>query len=77
MKLLFIADPLADFKISKDSTYAMMQEAQARGWSVAACELHDMHWQAPWLYDRKIAKHSLLPLAIDRSPQPQVRVVCP
>ena len=46
MKLLFIADPLEDFKISKDSTYAMMQEAQARGWSVAACELHDMFWQA-------------------------------
>lgn len=46
MKLLFIADPLADFKIYKDSTYAMMQEAAARGWSVAACELHDMHWQA-------------------------------
>ncbi len=46
MKLLFIADPLRDFKIYKDSTYAMMQEAQARGWSVAACELHDMHWQA-------------------------------
>ena len=46
MKLLFIADPLGDFKIYKDSTYAMMQEAQARGWSVAACELHDMHWQA-------------------------------
>ena len=46
MKLLFIADPLTDFKISKDSTYAMMQEAQQRGWSVAACELHDMHWQA-------------------------------
>ena len=45
MKLLFIADPLADFKIYKDSTYAMMQEAAARGWSVAACELHDMHWQ--------------------------------
>ena len=46
MKLLFIADPLEDFKISKDSTYAMMQEAQARGWSVAACELPDLHWQA-------------------------------
>ena len=46
MKLLFIADPLGDFKIYKDSTYAMMQEAQARGWSVAACELHDLHWQA-------------------------------
>lgn len=46
MKLLFIADPLADFKIYKDSTYAMMQEAQARGWSLAACELPDLYWQA-------------------------------
>ena len=46
MKLLFIADPLEDFKIYKDSTYAMMQEAQSRGWSIAACELHDIHWQA-------------------------------
>lgn len=46
MKLLFIADPLQDFKIYKDSTYAMMQEAQQRGWSVAACELHDVFWQA-------------------------------
>jgi glutathione synthase len=46
MKLLFITDPLEDFKIYKDSTYAMMQEAQARGWSIAACELHNIQWQA-------------------------------
>jgi glutathione synthase len=31
MKLLFIADPLASFKIHKDSTYAMMVEAVQRG----------------------------------------------
>src|SRR5262245_23908092 len=31
MKILFIADPLASFKIYKDSTYAMMVEAAKRG----------------------------------------------
>lgn len=31
MKLAILADPLGDFKIKKDSTYAMMKEAAARG----------------------------------------------
>ena len=31
MEVLFIADPLAEFKIYKDSTFAMMQELAARG----------------------------------------------
>jgi glutathione synthase len=31
MKILFIADPLASFKLAKDSTYAMMVEAAKRG----------------------------------------------
>ena len=31
MKLLFIADPLQSFKIYKDTTFAMMREAQRRG----------------------------------------------
>ena len=31
MKLLFIIDPLASLKINKDSSYAMMREAAARG----------------------------------------------
>ncbi len=31
MKILFIADPLDSFKLSKDSTYAMMVEAAKRG----------------------------------------------
>ena len=30
MKLLFIADPLHSFKIYKDTTFAMMREAQRR-----------------------------------------------
>src|ERR1700675_3169579 len=31
MKICFVADPLASFKIAKDSTYAMMVEAAKRG----------------------------------------------
>ncbi len=31
MKIAFAADPLSGFKIAKDSTFAMMQEAAARG----------------------------------------------
>ena len=31
MSIAFIIDPLDDFKIYKDSTYAMMREAAARG----------------------------------------------
>jgi glutathione synthase len=45
MKLLFIADPLESFKIYKDTTFAMMREAQSRGHSVAACEPQDVMWQ--------------------------------
>jgi glutathione synthase len=45
MKLLFIADPLESFRIYKDSTFAMMREAQRRGHTVAACEPQDLLWQ--------------------------------
>ena len=38
MKLLFIADPLQSFKIYKDTTFAMMREAQRRGHTLAVCE---------------------------------------
>src|SRR5659263_176670 len=45
MNLLFIADPLDSFKIYKDTTFAMMREAQKRGHSVAACQPQDVMWQ--------------------------------
>ena len=45
MKLLFIADPLHHFKITKDTTFAMMREAQRRGHTIAACEPQDVMWQ--------------------------------
>jgi len=45
MKLLFVADPLESFKIYKDTTFAMMREAQRRGHSVSTCEPKDILWQ--------------------------------
>ncbi len=44
MKLLFVADPLESFKIYKDTTFAMMRAAQARGHQVSACEPRDLRW---------------------------------
>ncbi len=35
MRLLFVADPLESFRTYKDSTYAMMVQAQERGHSPA------------------------------------------
>ena len=46
MNLLFVADPLETFKIYKDSTYAMMREAQRRGHTLAACEPRHLRWQS-------------------------------
>src|SRR5690606_24216892 len=45
MNLLFIADPLASFKIYKDTTFAMMREAQRHGHAIAACEVQSISWQ--------------------------------
>ena len=45
MKLLFIADPLHSFKIYKDTTFAMMREAQRRGHTLGVCEPRHMTWQ--------------------------------
>ncbi len=38
MNLLIVADPLSTFKTYKDSTFAMMQVAAARGHTLYACE---------------------------------------
>ena len=44
MNLLFVADPLESFKTYKDTTFAMMREAQRRGHGVTACEPQDIRW---------------------------------
>lgn len=46
MKLLFVADPLDQFKTYKDTTYAMMREAVSRGHSLAACEPRHLSWRS-------------------------------
>jgi len=45
MHLLFVADPLESFRIYKDSTFAMMREAQKRGHRLSVCEPKDLMWQ--------------------------------
>ena len=45
MDLLFVADPLASFKIYKDTTFTMMREAQKRGHRVFACEPQHIGWE--------------------------------
>ncbi|MEH6460139.1 glutathione synthase [Chitinimonas sp. JJ19] len=42
MRIAFLADPLDGFKTYKDSTFAMMREAAARGHTVLAFEQRDM-----------------------------------
>ena len=46
MNILFIADPLASFKIYKDTTFAMMREAQKRDHQLFVCEPHHLVWQS-------------------------------
>jgi glutathione synthase len=45
VNLLFVADPLETVKPYKDSTFAMMREAAARGHALFACEPAQLHWQ--------------------------------
>jgi glutathione synthase len=45
MHILFIADPLESFKIYKDTTFAMMRQAQRRGHTLSACGPQDIMWQ--------------------------------
>ncbi len=45
MRLLFVADPLEQFNIKKDSTFAMMKEAATCGHELFACEPRHLVWQ--------------------------------
>jgi glutathione synthase len=44
MKLAFIVDPLDEFKLEKDSSYAIMREAAARGHALYALQQDDLAW---------------------------------
>ena len=45
MEILFVSDALESFKIYKDTTFAMMREAQRRGHTIVACEPQHLMWQ--------------------------------
>ena len=45
MQFLFVADPLHTFNTKKDSTFAMMREAQQRGHTVFATQPQDISWE--------------------------------
>lgn len=55
MKLLFVADPLASFKIYKDSTFAMMREAARRGHALFAMQAEDLVWRDGRVQGRCVA----------------------
>ena len=44
MKIAFIVDPLDDFNLKKDTTYAIMREAAARGHALYVLQQQDLAW---------------------------------
>lgn len=46
MKILVILDPLASIKTYKDTTFAMMRAAQARGHALHVCQMADLHYDS-------------------------------
>jgi len=50
MKLAFVVDPLDSFKIYKDTTFAIMREAAARGHGLYALEQEDLSWRGGTVY---------------------------
>jgi glutathione synthase len=67
MKCLFVVDPLESFQIKKDSTFVMMRQAQRQGFSIYACELHELFWSV----DKGVsaqAQHIELDSPVDGAP---------
>ncbi len=42
IKLGIVMDPISDINIKKDSSFAMLLEAQARGYQLFYMEMHDL-----------------------------------
>jgi glutathione synthase len=59
MHFLFIADPLESFKTYKDSTFAMMRAAVARGHTLSSCEPPDVSWQSGGVVTAQVRDMSL------------------
>lgn len=43
IKIGIVMDPISDIKIHKDSSFAMLLEAQSRGWELYYMEMQDLH----------------------------------
>lgn len=61
MNVAFVTDPLSQFKIYKDTTYAMMTEAARRGHTVHVLQHKDMAFEA----DKVVANSSRVTLTGD------------
>ncbi len=59
MELLFVADPLESFKIYKDTTFAMMREAQRRGHRLSACEPRHLVWRSGGVVEAQVREVTL------------------
>lgn len=46
MKILFITDPIAKLALYKDTTFALMIEAEKRGYKIFQCEVSDMTYKS-------------------------------
>jgi glutathione synthase len=57
MKLAFVVDPLDSFKIYKDTTFAIMREAAARGHGLYALEQKDLSWRGGKVYGNARCVH--------------------
>jgi glutathione synthase len=77
MEILFVTDPLETFKTYKDSTFAMMREAQRRGHSIHACEPRDMLWERGGVVQAQVRSITLTGDATDWFTEvaPEVRSV--
>ena len=59
MNILFVADPLEDFKIYKDTTFSMMRVAQRRGHRIVSCEPRHIGWRTGGLVQAQVREITL------------------
>jgi glutathione synthase len=76
MELLFVTDPLESFKTYKDSTFAMMREAQRRGHTVHACEPRHMLWERGGVVQAQVRSITLTGDATDWFTELATQVRC-
>jgi glutathione synthase len=65
MEILFVTDALETFKTYKDSTFAMMREAQRRGHTIHACEPRHMLWERGGVVQAQVRSITLTGNATD------------